>query len=81
MIDLLLLQYTLAKHGISRTDLIQAENWSTTTYTRKVVSGESDWTVAEINRLVQIGISWAEIDKIFFDRKTTEVTQEQKDIT
>lgn len=69
MIDKVLLKYYLELHGISRLDLIRAENWSPTTYTRKAVTLESDWTVAELRVLIHLGLSWTEIEAVFFTQE------------
>lgn len=61
------LRYTLEKHGISREDLIKAEGWSPTTYSRKVVNGESDWLVSEVLTLGRLGIPFGDVREIFFE--------------
>lgn len=69
MIDKALLKYYLELHGVSRLDLIKAEGWSSTTYTRKVVTLESDWTISELRVLMHMGLSWPEIEAVFFVRE------------
>lgn len=61
------LKYVLEIHGVSREDLMRAQDWSPTTYTRKVVNGESDWLVKELKALLTLGISQQEVNKIFFE--------------
>lgn len=60
------LKYVLETHGISREDLMREQDWSPTTYSRKVVNGESDWLVREVRILQELGVSGQELTKIFF---------------
>ena len=76
MIDRAYLRYCMEKHGVSREDLIKAEDWSATTYTRKVVTRESEWTVDEIKVLIRLGIAWDEVEQIFFAQELALTTNE-----
>ena len=59
------LKYLLEVHGATKQDLIELQDWGTTTYYRKL-SGESDWTVGEVNNLIRLGFDLTEIIDIFF---------------
>lgn len=59
------LEYILKCHDISKEDLMKAEDWSSSTYYRKT-NGENDWTVAEVNVLIELGCELEELLDIFF---------------
>lgn len=63
--DKLKLEYVLKKHEVVKQRLIEAQDWGTSTYYRKI-SGESDWSVEEINRLMTLGVTLTEVIDIFF---------------
>ena len=64
--DPLKVEYLLKKKGITRDDLMKAQNWSSSTYYRKL-SGEVAWTIQEFNRLIGLGVTITEIIDYFFD--------------
>lgn len=63
--DKLKLEYTLKKRGISKQTVLNAEDWGTSTYYRKM-AGESDWTIEEVNNLIGLGVTLTEVIDIFF---------------
>ena len=63
--DKLKLEYVLKKHDISKQKLIDVQGWGNSTYYRKV-SGESDWSIDEINRTMTLGVTLTEVIDIFF---------------
>lgn len=63
--DKLKLEYTLKKHGVTKQEILDAENWGTSTYYRKM-AGESDWTIEEVNNLIGLGVTLTEVIDIFF---------------
>lgn len=63
--DKLKLEYLLKKLGITKQMLIDAEGWGNSTYYRKI-SGESDWTIEEVNNLIGLGFSLTDVIDIFF---------------
>lgn len=63
--DKLKLEYTLKKRGISKQMVLNAEDWGTSTYYRKM-AGESDWTIEEVNNLIGLGVTLTEVIDIFF---------------
>lgn len=67
MIDKAYLKYMLESHGITRQDLMEAQGWSHTTYTRKVINAMSSWTVPEVQTLERLGIPTEDLNKIFFE--------------
>lgn len=64
--DPLKVEYLLKKKGITRDDLMKAQNWSSSTYYRKL-SGEVAWTIQECNNLIGLGVTITEIIDYFFD--------------
>lgn len=64
--DPLKVEYLLKKKGITRDDLMKAQNWSSSTYYRKL-SGEVAWTIQECNSLIGLGVTITEIIDYFFD--------------
>lgn len=64
--DPLKLEFMLKKRGITRDVLMKIQDWSSSTYYRKL-SGEADWTVEECNKLIPLGVGITEIIDIFFD--------------
>lgn len=68
IMDHLWLEYKLKLKGISNADLAKAQNWSNSTLNRRL-SGESDWTVTELQVLLSLGFSVEDLNKIFFDPK------------
>lgn len=71
--DKLKLEFLLKKRNIDRNDLMRLQDWSSTTYYRKM-SGESDWTIAEVNNLFKLGFEVTEIIDIFFTAGLSETT-------
>lgn len=63
--DIARLKYLLEVHGVTKQNLIDIQDWGTTTYYRKL-SGESDWTIEEVNNLIKLGFDVTEIIDIFF---------------
>lgn len=63
--DIAKFKYLLEVHGVSKQDLIDTQDWGVTTYYRKI-SGESDWTISEVNNLIKLGFELTEIIDIFF---------------
>ena len=63
--DKLKLEYVLKKHEVTKQKLIEVQDWGNSTYYRKV-SGESDWSVEEINRMMTLGVTLTEVIDIFF---------------
>lgn len=61
----LLLEYRLKVHDITRTTLLEVMGWSEGTRQARCLRGEN-WTVEEINTLLQVGFSFDEIRSIFF---------------
>lgn len=64
--DPLKVEYLLKKKGITRDDLMKTQNWSSSTYYRKL-SGDVAWTIQECNRLIGLGVTITEIIDYFFD--------------
>lgn len=64
--DPLKVEYLLKKKGITRDVLMKAQDWSSSTYYRKL-SGEVAWTIQECNKLIGLGVSITEIIDTFFD--------------
>lgn len=65
MADILRLEYVLKSLGITKEDVMKAEDWSSSTYYRKMAY-ESDWTIAEVNELIGLGLELEEVLNIFF---------------
>lgn len=63
--DKLKLEYVLKCHEIGKDDLMLANDWSSSTYYRKM-SGEAEWLISEANSLVKLGVDITEIIDIFF---------------
>lgn len=63
--DKLKLDYVLKKRGITKQMLLDATGWGTSTYYRKM-SGETDWSVSEVNTLIKLGVEITEVIDIFF---------------
>lgn len=59
------LNYVLSRYGITKQQLMDQNTWSKSTYYRKM-SGEVDWTIGEVNGLIELGVDIAEIIDIFF---------------
>lgn len=66
--DVLLLEYTLKVHGVSREALETAQGWSSSTTTRRL-TGQQTWLVSEVNKLLEFGFTPDELVKIFFNEK------------
>lgn len=64
--DPLKLEFMLKKRGITRDVLMKIQDWSSSTYYRKL-SGEAAWTIEECNKLIPLGVGITEIIDIFFD--------------
>lgn len=64
--DVLLLEYTLKVHGVSREALETAQGWSSSTTTRRL-NGQQAWLVSEVNKLQEFGFTPDELVKIFFN--------------
>lgn len=62
--DKLKLEFLIKKRGLDRNDIMKAQNWSSTTYYRKM-SGESDWTIGEMNNLFKLKFEVVDIIDIF----------------
>ena len=65
MINVIKLEFVLKSHGITKQDLIDAQNWGSSTYYRKM-KADSDWTIGEVNVLIGLGVDIAEVIDIFF---------------
>ena len=63
--DVLLLEYKLKTHGVSREALETAQGWSGSTTGRRL-SGQQPWLVPEVNKLQEFGFTPDELVKIFF---------------
>lgn len=59
------LDFVLKRYGITKQILMDQNDWSRSTYYRKM-SGEVDWTIAEVNGLIELGVDIAEVIDIFF---------------
>lgn len=66
--DVLLLEYKLKAHGVSREALASAQGWSSSTTTRRL-TGQQTWLVSEVNKLLEFGFTPDELVKIFFNEK------------
>lgn len=65
--DINLLKAVLIRNGIGKDALMTETGWqSDTTYYRHI-NGKSDWTVPEINALIALGVSLAEVIDVFFE--------------
>lgn len=64
--DVLLLEYKLKAHGVSREALASAQGWSSSTTTRRL-TGQQTWLVSEVNKLLEFGFTPDELVKIFFN--------------
>ncbi len=58
------LSYVLDRYGITKEALMEQNDWSRSTYYRKLKG--DDWTISEVNGLVMLGVDIAEIIDIFF---------------
>ena len=66
--DVLKLQYMLAKKEISRASLAEAMGWSPGTCFTRVAAGEN-WKVDEVNNLIRIGFTLREVLSVFAGRE------------
>lgn len=71
--DKLKLEFLMKKKGLDRNDLMKLQDWSSTTYYRKM-SGESDWTITEMNNLFKLGFEVVDIIDIFLTPGLSETT-------
>lgn len=72
-VDTLKLEFLMKKRNLDRNELMKVQDWSSTTYYRKM-SGESDWTVAEMNNLFKLGFEVVDIIDIFLAPGLSETT-------
>jgi hypothetical protein len=63
--DKLKLEYTLKLHEITKDDLMKENDWSSSTYYRKM-SGEAEWLIGEVHSLIRLGVDVTEVIDIFF---------------
>ena len=71
--DKLKLEFLMKKKGLDRNDLMKLQDWSSTTYYRKM-SGESDWTITEMNNLFKLSFEVVDIIDIFLTPGLSETT-------
>lgn len=75
--DTLLLEYKLKVHDISRIDLLKIMGWSEGTRQARCIRGEN-WTVEELQALLEVGFSFEEIQHIFFRPNGSKTNQQNE---